>query len=88
MTHPASDIRAVIPTVFKEVAQEQQKELQPLSDDLPLLESGLDSLCMAVIVARLEDLLGFDPFDTEDEIELPVTFGDFIRFYEDAASKS
>ena len=31
-------------------------------DDLVLLDSGLDSLCFAILVARLEDELGVDPF--------------------------
>ena len=55
------------------------------SDDLVLLESGLDSLCFAIIVARLEDALGFDPFSAAEEVYFPVTLGDFIKFYENAA---
>jgi hypothetical protein len=65
------------------VAKEQKRELPSLSDDVVLLESGLDSLCFAVIVARLEDDLGVDPFAAAEEF--PVTLRDFIRFYEDAA---
>jgi hypothetical protein len=33
-------------------------------------------------VARLEDLLGIDPFNAADVLEFPVTFGDFVRLYE------
>lgn len=69
---------------FEQVAREQKKTLAPLSDDLVLLDSGLDSLCLAIIVARLEDALGFDPFAAEDA-DFPVTLGDFVRLYEDAA---
>ena len=69
---------------FEQVAREQQKKLAPLSDDLVLLDSGLDSLCLAIIVARLEDSLGVDPFDSDEDAEFPVTVGDFIRLYEDA----
>jgi acyl carrier protein len=76
-----------IATLFAEVAKEQNKTLVPLSDDLGLLETGLDSLCFAVIVARLEDRLGLDPFGAEDEIEFPVTVGDFIKLYENAAAR-
>ena len=47
-----------------------------------LLDCGLDSLCFAILVTRLEDELGFDPFATSDEVQFPVTFGDFVRFYE------
>jgi acyl carrier protein len=62
------------------------KKLAPLSDNLVLLESGLDSLCLAIIVARLEDALGVDPFRTAEDGRLPLTVGDFVQFYEHAAS--
>ncbi len=77
-------IRAAIISEFEKIVKEQNKESVPLSDDLVLLESGLDSLCFAIIVARLEDALGFDPFSTAEEVYFPVTLGDFIKFYEDA----
>jgi hypothetical protein len=79
-------VRSTILAQFAQVAKEQQKKLAPLSDDLPLTESGLDSLCVAIIVARLEDLTGIDPFVAEDEMEFPVTLGDFIRLYDAAAT--
>jgi len=78
-------VRSTIAAQFEQVATEQKKTLAPLSDDLVLLESGLDSLCFAVIVARLEDALGVDPFSAAEDAEFPVTLGDFVRFYEDAA---
>jgi acyl carrier protein len=56
--------------------------LARLSDDLRLLDSGLDSLSFALIVVRLEEALGFDPFDVADDVKFPVTFGDFVRLYE------
>jgi acyl carrier protein len=59
--------------------------MAPLTDDLVLLESGLDSLCFAIVVARLEDALGFDPFSAAEDVDFPVTLSDFIKFYEDAA---
>ena len=61
---------------------EQGKTLAPLTDDLVLLDSGLDSLCFAIVVARLEDALGCDPFATSQDVQFPVTFGDFVRFYD------
>jgi hypothetical protein len=83
-TNPTS-IKSVIIAQFELVSKEQKKTLAALSDDLVLLESGLDSLCFAIVVARLEDKLGFDPFATSDDVQFPVTFGDFIKFYEDGA---
>jgi acyl carrier protein len=78
-------VRSEVIAQFKQVAQEQDKKLAPLSDDLPLLESGLDSLCFAVVVDRLESALGVDPFDMAEDARFPVTFGDFISFYENAS---
>jgi hypothetical protein len=75
-------IRATITSQFEQVATEQKRKLAPLSDALPLLESGLDSLSFAIIVARLEDALGVDPFSAEEPVEFPITLGDFIRLYE------
>ena len=74
--------RSTISAQFEQVAVEQKRKLARLSDDLKLLESGLDSLSFALIVARLEDTVGFDPFDTDQEMRFPVTFGDFVRLYD------
>jgi acyl carrier protein len=78
-------VRSMVISQFEQVAKDQNRQLAPLSDDLELLQSGLDSLCFAIIVARLEDALGYDPFSAVEDIRFPVTLGDFIRFYEDAA---
>jgi acyl carrier protein len=80
------DMRSTILATCQNVAQAYRKPLAALVDDLPLQESGLDSLCLAVIVARLEDAFGFDPFDTDNDIRLPVTIGEFIAFYEAAGA--
>jgi acyl carrier protein len=71
---------------MQKIAKEQDKELAPLSDDLVLLESGFDSLCFAVLVARLEDQLGLDPFTRSDDATFPLTLGDLVRVYENAAA--
>jgi acyl carrier protein len=71
---------------MQRIADEQAKRLAPLSDDLVLLDSGLDSLCFAVLVARLEDKLGLDPFTAADDVAFPVTLGDFVKLYERAAA--
>jgi acyl carrier protein len=70
---------------MQKIAQEQEKALAPLSEDLVLLESGFDSLCFAVLVARLEDKLGLDPFSNSDDATFPLTVGDLVRVYENAA---
>ena len=67
---------------MKEIAREHGKILAPLRDELVLLDSGLDSLGFAVLVARLEDTLGVDPFTAAEEAVFPVTLGDFVKVYE------
>ncbi len=78
-------IRSTVLSQIEEVAVSQRKPLPPLRDELVLVESGLDSLSFAILVARLEDRLGLDPFTTSEDVSFPVTLGDFIRFYEAAA---
>jgi acyl carrier protein len=80
-------VRLTIIAQIEQVAQEQHVKLPALSDELVLLDSGLDSLAFAILVARLEDALGFDPFTQSDDVYFPVTLGDFIRVYENAAPK-
>jgi hypothetical protein len=77
-------VRTEILDQFKQVAQEQDMRLAPLSDELPLLDSGLDSLCFAILVSRLESVLGVDPFSANEGAPFPVNLGEFIRFYENA----
>ena len=78
-------VRAIVIAQIQQIAEDNKKSLPPLTDDLVLLDSGLDSLAIAILVARLEEALGFDPFSESDELAYPVTLGDFIRFYEHAA---
>jgi hypothetical protein len=75
-------VRASVISQFEQVAVEQHRKLAKLTDDMKLLDSGLDSLSFALIVARLEDTLGIDPFDVADDVKFPVTFGDFVKLYE------
>jgi acyl carrier protein len=78
-------VRSEIIENFRQVASEQGKRLAPLTDHLELQNSGLDSLCLALLVSRLEDVLGIDPFTASEDARFPVTFGDFVSFYENVA---
>ena len=77
-------VRSTIVSQFEAVAGEQHRKLVPLADDLKLLQSGLDSLSFAIIVARLESVLGVDPFSANESAPFPVTLGEFVRNYENA----
>lgn len=78
-------VKLTIVDQMTEIAREHGKMLAPLRDDLILLDSGLDSLGFAVLVARLEDRLGIDPFTASEDAQFPVTFGDFVKVYENGA---
>jgi acyl carrier protein len=74
--------RLKIISEMQRIAAEQQVNLPPLDDALSLHETGFDSLGFAILVARLEDDLGIDPFTISEDASFPLTLGDFIRAYE------
>ena len=78
-------VKNEIADLMQEVARDHKKDLAPLNDNLVLVESGLDSLCFAILVARLEDKLGVDPFTMSEDVRFPVTFRDFVQLYDNAA---
>jgi acyl carrier protein len=79
-------IRETIFSEIRKIGEEQAAQLSPLTDDLKLMDTGLDSLGFAILVTRLEDKLGFDPFTEAGEASYPVTLGDLLNFYENAAA--
>ena len=79
-------IETTIRNHLEEVARECNSDLAPLTDDLLLTKSGLDSLGWAIVVTRLEEALGVDPFAELEQSHFPTTLGDFVRIYEDAAT--
>jgi hypothetical protein len=81
-------IKTTIFTQLQEIRGGSGKDSLPLTDDLVLLDSGLDSLGLAILVTRLEDTLGLDPFTASDITVPPVTLGDFVQLYEHAAQSS
>lgn len=78
-------IRSAVLEQIRQVAAQQHRPLQSLDDDRRLFGSGLDSLCIAIVVARLEEELELDPFSGSDAA-FPVTIGDFIAAYERVAA--
>ena len=77
-----SNIRTTILSEIQRLAEAEEKPVPELRDDLVLLESGMDSLMIAILVARLEETLGLDPFTDSEDVFYPVTLGDFIKAYE------
>jgi len=81
------EIKSEVVAQFTQVAREQGLELARLTDDLELIQSGLDSLSFAIIVARLENALGLDPFTASEDALFPITFGELVGLYESAAKQ-
>jgi acyl carrier protein len=77
------NIREQIISTFSELLMEEIGQSIELHDSLELLDSGLDSLGLAVLIVRLESQIGFDPFTISEIAVYPRTIGEFIKFYED-----
>ena len=75
-------VRSKIFSAMQQIAEEQKITLPPLQDDLSLHDTGFDSLAFAILVARLEDDLGIDPFTIAEDAAFPSTVGEFVRVYE------
>ena len=77
-------IKDLVLNEIRRVAADHNKTLPPLTDNLLLTDSGLDSLCFAILVARLEDLTGRDPLGENDSKPFPRTIGELVALYEQA----
>lgn len=77
-------LKEIIEETYMEVLEQTGSNLlvPELNDDVVLLESGLDSLGFAILVATLEEKLEFDPFTMMDEPLYPSTIGEFVSIYE------
>ena len=75
-------VRSKVIEAIQQIAKEQHVKLPALTDDLSLHETGFDSLAFAILVARLEDETGVDPFTIAEDAAFPATVGDFVRAYE------
>lgn len=75
-------VRSRIFSAMQQIAEEQKVTLPPLQDELSLHDTGFDSLAFAILVARLEDDLGIDPFTIAEDAAFPSTIGEFVRVYE------
>ena len=75
--------RSTILLTIQKIGAAYGRDIASLDDDVVLVDSGLDSLCFAVVVAHLEDELELDPLSSVTRF--PVTIGDFIKLYESAA---
>lgn len=72
----------IIINAMKNIALEMNSELvTPFGRETELLKSGLDSMGFAVLVAYLEDKLGYDPFVIMEEPFYPTKYGELLDIY-------
>ena len=76
------NLRERITTAIQETADMRGTEVGVLVDETVLLESGLDSLGFAILVSRLEEELGYDPFVMMDVPVYPRTLSEFVEIYQ------
>jgi len=84
-TTQSDELRGTVISLYNDTFSKQNDGLTApaLSDDTVLLDTGLDSLGFAILVTRLEDDLGYDPFSLSENAYYPRTFGEFVKFYRD-----
>jgi acyl carrier protein len=77
------DTETLIRQTLNEVylTETQDNKTLTLSEETVLLETGLDSLGYAILVTRLEEEIGYDPFTLSSEAYYPLTFGELVLFY-------
>jgi hypothetical protein len=79
-------IRDTILGELTDLFEEEEIPIPEISGDTVLLDTGLDSLALAVLVTRLEESLGYDPFTLMDEPVYVSTFAELVSVYEQTSS--
>lgn len=77
-------MKKIILEKFNEALEQTNvdRHYNDIAENVILLESGLDSLGFAILVALLEEELDFDPFQEMEDAVYPTTFGEFVAIYE------
>jgi hypothetical protein len=77
-------MKKIILDKFNEALEQTNitKQYEQIDNNAVLLETGLDSLGFAILVALLEEELDLDPFQLMEEPVYPRTFGEFVAIYE------
>ena len=71
----------IVRIIYEIAADSDLTIISNLNDQTVLLESGLDSLGFAILVARLEEEYGVDPFMIMEEPIYPRTLIEFVSIY-------
>lgn len=79
----AAEIRQIIRRVIAEIVERSGRAAPAFGDDDLLVDTGLASLDLAALVARLERVWRVDPFLEAVAITEIRTVGDLCRAYRD-----
>ncbi len=87
MTEKRAEEEQQIKDAMQQVAELSDCQLvESINPDTLLLECGLDSLGYAMLVAQLEENLGYDPFTELALDTYPSTFAEFLAMYQQCAN--
>lgn len=86
-TAPTAIERTILAELAQVAAESGHKLPADLGPQTPVFDSGLDSLGFAILVAKLEEELGFDPFAALAEPLYPATVGEFVSVYVQHAAR-
>lgn len=82
----AAEIEATIHRTIAEVLERAGKSVPPFDEEDDLVSTGLTSLDLAALVAKLERRWKIDPFLEGKAITEVRTVGDFCRAYQEYVS--
>ncbi len=73
------DVRKTVIDCLRETLKEEAQS--PQCEITEMMDLELDSLAFAVLLGRLEDALGIDPFSDMSEVVFPSTVGELVAIY-------
>jgi acyl carrier protein len=76
-----AQVEGVVLQEIAKLLEEEKVDRVHLSATDGLIESGMDSLGFAVLVTRLEESLGYDPFMALEEEIYPRTVAELVDVY-------
>ena len=77
------NLQITLSDVINSVLVEDGLRKVELASETRLGDIGLDSLGFAIVIARLEKLVGYDPFTEGKVNKYPSTFSEFLKIYQD-----
>lgn len=77
------DLEIALIEVINTVLVEDGLRKVDITSETQLGDIGLDSLGFAIVIARLEKVVGYDPFTEGKVSQYPSTFGQFLKIYQE-----